>query len=277
MRLWVKSILFVLCLYISIIALLYAFQSHLIYQPNTTQPYPHYVGVPDMYPIPLNTSDKLRLTSWYKPALHQQPTLIYFQGNSGHIGDRGFTVRPFLDRGIGVMLVGFRGYGGNPGTPSERGWYEDGRTAIHYLLEQGISPQCMILFGESLGTGVAVQLATEYDIGALILRSPFSSLTDLASHHYPLVPVKLLMHDQYNNLSKIKTLKKPLLVFHGQRDTIIPLKYTKRFYQAAQEPKSIWIYSHGGHNNLDHHDMTKRTMAFIMKQKLCGEKNEYTN
>lgn len=275
MKMWIKLIFFVLFLYAGMVGLLYCFQTHLIYHPNTIQPQPENSGVPDMYPVSLRTKDQLTLTSWYKPAFSNKPTVVYFQGNRGHIGHRGFTVRPYLDRGIGVMLVGFRGYGGNPGSPSEIGWYEDARTAIKYLLEQGVSAQCMVLLGESLGTGVAVELATEYDVGALILQSPFSSLSDLAAHHYPLIPVKLLMHDQYDNVSKIKTLKKPLLVFHGERDTTIPLQYAKNFYQAAQEPKNIWIYYRGGHNNLDNHDMRKRAMDFIMKHKLCGGKNEH--
>ena len=129
---------------------------------------------PSMRPS-VETEDGLSLRSWYKAAIQNKPTIIYFQGNADNIRARGPLVRPYLDEGYGVLLLGYRGYGGNPGQSSEKGLYTDGRGALDFLKKQGVKPQCMVLYGESLGTGVAIQLASEQPVGGVVLQAAFTS------------------------------------------------------------------------------------------------------
>src|SRR5690606_32604813 len=143
--------------------------------------------------VSLVTADNLALQAWYRaPLLNDLPTIVYFHGNAGHIGHRAFLVKPYLDQGFGVLLLTYRGYSGNPGTPTEEGLYQDGRAAIEFLRRKEGSERCLVVHGTSIGAAVAVQMALEYPIEGLILQSPFTSLPDVGKYHYPFLPVAWL-------------------------------------------------------------------------------------
>src|SRR6185312_2979229 len=152
----------------------------------------------ELQPLEVKTEDGLTLTSWYTPARKiDKFTIVFFQGNAGHLGYRNYKVRPWIDAGYGVLMVGYRGFG-NPGSPSEEGLYNDARAAIDAVRAKGVPDKALVLYGESMGTGVAVQMATEYDASALILESPYTSIPAVGADRYPLVPARLLIRDKFD-------------------------------------------------------------------------------
>ncbi len=256
-------------LYTALVGGLYLVQRELIYLPSGPMATPADSGVAEMRPIRLTTEDGLTLTSWYRPAESGQPTMVYFQGNGGNIAGRAFKVRPYLDAGFGMLLVGYRGYGGNPGKPSEQGLYADGRAQFEFLEGQGIRPESWVAYGESLGAGVVVQLAMERaresSIGAIVLEAPFTSLGDVAAVHYPFVPARVLIKDRFESITKIAKVKAPVFIFNGDDDGVIPPAQGRRLFEAAIEPKqSHWIPG-AGHNNLYDYGVPGMVIAFIRK------------
>ena len=232
---------------------LYMIQRQLLYfpYPGERAPDPAAFGADDMSPVRLLTADGLSLLAWYRPAADPGgPVIVYFHGNAGHIGFRVPKIRPYLEAGYGVLLVSYRGYGGNPGRPSEEGLYADGRAALAWLAEAGVAPGRIVLYGESLGGGVAVQMASETRVGAVVLEAPFSSVTDIAAARMPLVPVRWLLRDRFDCAAKIASIGAPLLVLHGERDGVVPVRFGRKLYAAAVEPKEALFIAEAGHNNL---------------------------
>ena len=250
--------------YLLMLAAMYVFQRSLIYVPDRTRPEPSQFGVPEMIPVTLETDDGLALLAWWRPpARAGAPTIAYFHGNAGHIGNRGSKVRPYLDQGWGVLLTTWRGYSGNPGDPTERGVYADARAALAFLAKQGITPAGTVLYGESLGSGAAVELATGYAAGALVLEAPFTSLPDAGARHYPIFPLRLLAKDRYDSLAKIGAVQSPLLVLHGGRDRVVPMALGRRLLEAANEPKTGKFPAGAGHNDLYDFGAARGVIAFV--------------
>lgn len=238
-------------IYLALIGLLWIFQRSLIYLPGIAGPPPAAAGLVDMRAVHVETADSLRLLAWYRPPVVAEGlTVLYLHGNAGSLAVRAFKVRPLLEAGHGVLLLSWRGYGDNPGTPTEEGLYSDARAAIAYLAEEGIETGRVALFGESLGSGVAVQMAAEHRFAGLILEAPFSSLADVAATHYPFVPVRTLLKDRYDSASKIASVGAPVLILHGRKDRVVPFRYGEKLYAAAAEPKRLIAFPEGGHENL---------------------------
>ncbi|RUR16940.1 alpha/beta hydrolase [Legionella sp. km535] len=259
----VKQILFVAMIILGgVLLLMYVFQRHLIYFPDRHKPSLNTFHAQDMALVTLHTADNLKLKSWYKPAENKQPTIFYLHGNAGHIGYRMPLARQFLDSGMGLLLLEYRGYGGNIGSPTEQGFYKDGEAALNYLLQQGVPPQKIILFGESLGTGVATKLATEHQFCAIILQSPFTSLVNLSRYHYPWLFIS--PWDKYESIKRISKIKAPLLIVHGTRDQIVPYSEGLKLYNEAVEPKKILTVHGYDHNNLwSSPEFSKEIIHFI--------------
>jgi fermentation-respiration switch protein FrsA (DUF1100 family) len=242
--------------YLALVGGMYVFQRNMLYVPSGATPSPVASGVPEMEVVKLTTSDGLELSSWYRPAEDNRPTIVYFHGNGGHIGYRGANVRPYLDTGFGLLLVSYRGYGGNPGSPNEEGLYLDGRAAMAFLAAREVPPARTVLYGESLGTGVAVHIAAEqarasHPVGALVLEAPLTSTADVGAHHYPWAPVRWLMKDRFESIAKIAEVGTPVFIFHGERDRVVPIRFGRALFDAAVEPKEgLWIPG-GNHENLD--------------------------
>jgi uncharacterized protein len=246
-----KTAFFLLCIYAALVLLLYLNQRQFIYFPYQAFPSPEAAGVPDMQVVTLQTDDQLDLKAWYRPPTHSHfPTIVYFHGNAGHIGFRAPIVKPFLEAGYGVLLVTYRGYSTNPGKPYEEGLYKDARAALHFLQQKGVPHSCIVLYGESIGTAVAVQMATEYPVGGLILQSPFTSLGDIGQFHYPIFPIKWLIKDQFNSLAKASLVQSPTFILYGKNDDIIPPHFSIELFEALPGPKEIHPISNIGHNDL---------------------------
>ena len=263
-------------IYAALVGGLYLFQRQLIYHPSQFMASPAEAGVAEMQTLSVTTDDGLALTFWYRPALPGQPTLVFFHGNGGNLSGRGFKARPYLDAGFGVMLAAYRGYGGNPGKPSETGLYADARAQLGFLRRQGVAPAQWVLYGESLGSGVAVQMAYEQalgtpgkaapaPVGALVLEAPFSSLADAAQAHYPFVPARLLVRDRYDSAAKIGHVQAAVMIVQGEQDRVIPPKLGKWLFQAAREPKRAHWIPGAGHNNLYDYGVPGLVVDFVRK------------
>ena len=231
--------------------------------------FPHGVAGPDdaadagMSAVEYHTEDGLVIGGWYRPARNGMATLAYFHGNAGHHGDRADLVEPYFGSGYGVLLAGYRGYGGNPGQPDEEGLYADGRAAIRWLSDAGVPADRLVLFGESLGTGVAVQMAVEHEVAGLILQAPFTSTVDVGQYMVPFLPVGLLVTQRFDNLAKIDRISTPLLLIHGEADGIVPVRFGRQLFAAAPEPKTAHYVLEGGHNDLHEFAISEIVMEFL--------------
>ncbi len=246
-----------------------ALQRSLTYFPDSTRPTPADSDVPELSPVTLATEDGLALLAWHAPPrVPGAPSLIYFHGNAGHIGMRGFKVRAYLNAGLGVLLTTWRGYSGNPGRPTEEGLYADGRAARAFLRTRGCGDGCQILYGESLGTGVAVHLAREAAPAALVLEAPFSSIADIASGRFPLLPVGPLIVDRFDSAAKIGKVAAPLLIVHGERDRTIPVRQARRLYKRARKPKEAAFIPEADHADLPEFGLAAIVLEFLARHDL---------
>jgi hypothetical protein len=176
--------------------------------------------------------------------------VLVFHGNGGDRSSRLPLAQALAAEGHAVLLTDYRGYAGNPGRPSEKGLQADARAARNWLVEEGgFAAERLVYFGESLGAGVAVALAAEQSPAALVLRSPFTSLHDVAAHHYPFLPVRLLMRDRYPALETIGDIVSPVLVIAGDADRIVPTEQSRRLFEAAPGPKRLLVLPGADHND----------------------------
>jgi hypothetical protein len=242
------------------------FDRFFLYFPDASRPDVSAAGVARLQEVTLATEDGLRLLSWWLPPSAGRPTIVYFHGNGGHIGYRAERLRLFARAGLGVLFLEYRGYGGNPGRPSEPGLYADARAALAFVEGQGIPDQHLVLYGESLGTGVAVRMASDRPVAALVLEAPYTSMEAVGAAHYPAALVRLLLEDRFDSLSRIGMVRAPLLVPHGERDDIIPAALGRALFAAAPEPKELWIAPAGGHNDLRQHGALDAVLDFLRRR-----------
>ena len=186
-----------------------------------------------------------------------------FHGNAGHIGYHADRIERFAQGGYGALMLEYRGFGGNPGEPSEAGLLKDAAAALRFVAAQGVPARRVVLYGESLGTGVAVQAATRHQVGAVVLKSPYTSIAAAAQFHYPFIPASWLVSDRYNSLSRIAEVRAPILMLHGARDGVIPLRLGEALFAAAPEPKEQWIAPQAGHADLGWFGALDIAVAFI--------------
>jgi fermentation-respiration switch protein FrsA (DUF1100 family) len=235
-----------------VLAVIWLAQRSLIYFPDGDVPPPGAVGLPDAEVVAFDTEDGLHLEAWFVPAREpsQNRTIIVFNGNAGHRGHRALLAALFAQHGFSTLLVDYRGYGGNPGLPSERGLERDARAALRYAASRpDVDLSRVVYYGESLGAAVAIGLAVDYPPAALVLRSPFSSMADIGQHHYPFLPVRWLLRDRYPSIDRIDRLQSPVLVIAGNADRIVPLDDTLALFDTAREPKRLVVIEGADHND----------------------------
>jgi fermentation-respiration switch protein FrsA (DUF1100 family) len=229
-------------------------QWRLMYFPDPRLPPPETVGLAEAEQVRFQAADGTTLAAWFlaAPGGTAHLTVLVFNGNGGNRALRAPLALALHQQGFHVLLTDYRGFGGNPGTPSEQGLALDARAARAYLAARpDVDPARIVYYGESLGTGVAVRLADEQPPVALILRSPFTSMADIARHHYSPMPVQLLLRDRYPSIERIGRIRAPLLVVAGDRDHIVPLDYSRRLYDAAPEPKRLVVVPGADHNDAE--------------------------
>jgi fermentation-respiration switch protein FrsA (DUF1100 family) len=259
----------VLAVILALVALLWFGQRWLIYFPLGDPPPPAAVGLPGAEVVSFTTEDGLRLEAWFVPPAGPPTgqTVIVFNGNGGHRALRARLAAALAARGFACLLTDYRGYGGNPGLPSERGLARDARAARAYAaMRRDVDPDRLVYFGESLGSAVAVRLATEHPPEALVLRSPITSLVEMGEHHYPIVPARLLLRERYPAVDLIRAVQAPVLIIAGDRDRIVPIEFSERLYEAANEPKALAVIEGAEHNDLallDGDDMLDAIEGFL--------------
>ncbi len=267
-----QFVLLALVAYVGFAGLMYVGQRWLMYLPSQDRPDPALSGVPEMRPVRLRTADGLDLLAWYRPPPGpDRPVMVYFHGNAGHIGFRGDKLRPYLDAGLGVLIVEYRGFGGNPGQPTEDGLYADGRAALAFLDAERVPDDRLVLYGESLGGGVAVRMAAERaeerrPAGAVVLEAPFTSIAAVAQRHYFYLPAYWLVKDRFDIESVIDRIDAPLFVFQGERDEVVPNSLGRALYAAAAEPKEAQWYPRARHNDLYDHGAARDVIDFIERR-----------
>jgi fermentation-respiration switch protein FrsA (DUF1100 family) len=237
-------------LFVSLVAIVWTQQRRLIYFPFGAVPDARAIGLTGVVSVTFPTRDGLTLNGWFvAPADSPKFTVIVFNGNAGNRAFRAPLAAALADANLAVFLFDYRGFGGNPGTPSEEGLKHDARAARDYVVGRaGVDRYRLVYFGESLGTAVATELAVDHP-PALILRSPFTSMTDVGRHHYPVLPVGSLLRDRYVTINRIPLVKAPVMVIGGDADSIVPIAQTQRVFEAAHEPKSMLIIKGAEHND----------------------------
>jgi fermentation-respiration switch protein FrsA (DUF1100 family) len=233
-----------------VLALLYTKQDALLFPADRSGLDVAAAGVPGLESVEVPTPDGLVLTAWFRKPAPGKPTLLYFHGNGGNLMNRIGRVRFFAGTGWGMLFVEYRGYGVNPGQPSEAGLHEDALGAMAFLVARGIPSDRVVLYGESLGTGVAVWLATQTQVAAVILDSPYTSIANVAQSHFWFLPVKPFMKNRFDLRGRIDRINAPLLVMQGALDDVVPPAMGKAVFAAAHEPKQFWAGPQSRHWNV---------------------------
>ncbi len=251
MQLIIKLAFWLFALYAVVAVAAFVLQRRLMYFPDSERVSPASFNLAGVKERSIDAPDGARLVTWHAPATPGQPTLLYFHGNAGNLASRSERLRRFIARGYGVLFLSYRGYGGSTGSPSESANVADGKLAYATLIKDGVAPEDIIVYGESLGSGVAVQVAADNTVGGLVLDAPYTSIVDVAALAYPYLPVRPFMLDRYETMLYLPRVKAPLLVMHGEDDRVIPVGMGKAVYAAANAPKEIVTFPRAGHS--DHH------------------------
>jgi fermentation-respiration switch protein FrsA (DUF1100 family) len=248
--------------YIGVGALLYGAQRRLMYFPDTERIGPAAAGLPQAEELVLDTADGEKVIAWHVPPQGDRPVVLYLHGNGGALSHRAERFRALANSGIGLVAVDYRGYGGATGRPTKNRIVRDAETAYAFAASHYPAAR-LAVWGESLGTGVAVALAAERPVGHVVLEAPFTSAVDIAARHYPFVPVRWLMQDQFRSDDRIGLVAAPLLVLHGARDTVVPIEFGERLFALAREPKRFVRFPEGEHENLDRFGALDAVLTFL--------------
>ncbi len=258
-----KILMIVPAIYLVLLVLLFLFQRGLIYFPAPLDDFQKRYHLP-YEQISIPSEDGLEIKSWITSGDPDKKTFLFFHGNAGNAAHRIPMLKELYQAGHTVVLAEYRGYGDNPGKPTEMDIISDAERLMDHLISEGTSEQDIVLMGRSLGTGPATNLATKYDVAALVLVSPYSSFPDVAASTYPYFPVRTLMHDKFDSKSIIKEVKAPKLMFHGEFDRILPLEFGLALYEVAEGEKHFERILMRGHNNLDMQKINNAILKFIL-------------
>jgi uncharacterized protein len=240
---------FALTFYVGLVALLYFAQRTIQYFPERFRTAPSAAGLPQVEEVTLDTADGERVIVWHVPPRGDKPVFLYLHGNGASLRWRADRFRDLTADGSGLVALSYRGYGGSSGSPTEAGLIEDALAAYAFAAAR-YPAERIVLWGESLGSGLAVALAAEKPVARVVLQSPFTSAADIGASRYWFVPVRLLMKDQYRSDLRIGKVTAPVLVLHGERDDIVPIAQGERLYELITAPKRFVRIPGGGHNDL---------------------------
>jgi fermentation-respiration switch protein FrsA (DUF1100 family) len=242
--------------------LMYLAQRSLMYFPERLRTQPAAAGFAAAEEVVLDTVDGEKVIVWHVPPRGDRPVILYFHGNGGSLQYRVDRFRALVADGTGLVALSYRGYGGSTGRPTEAGLIADAAAAYAFAAAR-YPPQRLVLWGESLGSGVAVALAADHPVGRIVLEAPFTSAVDVGAMAYWFLPVRLLMKDQFRSDERIAAVRAPLLILHGERDRVVPFALGQGLYVLANEPKRFVRFRDGGHVDLDAHGAQEAARAFL--------------
>jgi fermentation-respiration switch protein FrsA (DUF1100 family) len=249
--------------YVGGLAAMFLLQRAILFPiPQNVRTPPAAAGFPQAEEHLLTTDDGEKVIVWHVPGRPGHPVVLYFHGNGDFLAGFFGRFRDVIADGTGVVALSFRGYAGSSGKPSEQGLLRDAAATYAFATARYRADK-IVLWGFSLGTGVAVALAAEQPVGGLILEAPYSSIADVAASAFPIFPARLVIRDPFHSDQRIGRVKAPLLVMHGARDPTIPIAFGERLFALAHEPKQFVRFSEGSHNDLDDHGATATARQFI--------------
>ena len=242
-----NSFLILLIIYISVVVFLFFYQRKLLYHPTENNYLDETQLNHKIEKTYIQSNDKL--VSWYFKKNSKFKTILFFHGNAGKLDNRVYKLNELSKLDLNYLIVAYRGFSGNTGKPTESGLYEDANFAKIWLNKNGVKDKDIIIYGESLGTAVAVDLGSRFKFSGIILESPFTSMLELAQKYYPIFPVKLILKDKYESRKKVNDIKSPVLVMHGKKDKIVP------FYMGEQMFETLSTLKYSYFNDKDDHMM----------------------
>ncbi len=247
-KMYILSIVGLLILaYLIITIYLYSFQRNLLYHPMENNYFGDKITVP-VEKIKIKTKDNIELLGWYhKKDSNNYKTILFLHGNAGSLENRKHKINHFNDMNLNFLIVAWRGFSGNKGQPTEKGLYIDAKSAVDWLEKKGINIENIVIYGESLGTGVATEIAQNNNFAGIILESPFTSMVEAGKTKYPIFPIGLLLKDKYESDKKVKNIKSPILIMHGKEDKIVPFWMGKKMFELANEPKYSYFSKYDDH------------------------------
>jgi uncharacterized protein len=245
-----------------LIAVIYVLQRSLMYFPERMRTSPTAAGLPEAHEISLATRDHETVIVWHVPPRGEKPVVLYFHGNGGALRYRVARFRAVIADGIGLIALSYRGYGGSTGAPTEAGLIADAEATYAFAAAR-YPAERIVLWGESLGSGVAVALATSHKVDRIVLEGSFTSAADVGARAYRFLPVWLFMKDQFRSDLRIAKVTAPLLFLHGTCDWVVPLTLGERLYALANEPKRFVRFSNAGHEDLDLHGAQDAVRVFL--------------
>jgi len=239
----------IVAVYGVVLILLYTLQSKLIFYPGVLDPAFAFKLGPSDEEVTIKTSDGERINALFF-SNKSRDVILYFHGNAGDLSGWQFVAEDFTELGYNFLIIDYRGYGKSSGKISEKGMYLDAEAARHYLILKGFAPENILVYGRSIGSGVAVDLASRQPCKGLILESPYSSLGKLANEKFPLFFPSLLLKYRFESVQKITNVKCPVIFLHGSDDTLIPASHSRRLFQKFTGKKKLIIVDRGSHNDL---------------------------
>ena len=253
-------------IYIFIGLCLFVLQRRILYNTSGHPGSPKSYNLNNIKEINITTGDGIDLLSWYYIGDKNLPLLVYFHGNSFHIGDRAHRIKKYIDNNWSVLLVSWRGFGGNSGKPSEKNLYEDGNAVLSWISKNtSFENKQIVIYGESLGSGVAVELGTKSRFLSIVLEAPFMSIPEVAQKRYKIFPVQYLVKDKFDNYSKIDKIKSPLLILSGKKDEIVPHQHSIQLLEKAIVNKKGVFIDEAIHNNLYDFGIEKEVIKFNLE------------
>lgn len=254
----------VIYIYSTLLVAVYFFQRKLQYHPRGVIKLPSYYHLKDFAVEKLVTKNHDQILAWYKkPSIAQKKMIVYFHGNAGNMGDRSDKFKTFADAGYGIMAISYSGYYGSSGSSSEKSLINNAKAALDYLYQQGYEPNDIILFGESLGSGIAAQLAAGTKFFAVILESPYSSIASVAKNFCWFLPINLLLKDRFESVKYLPKATSPVIIFHGTADLTVPYSEGQKVFAAIKSLKKMVTVKGAGHVSFDHQFMLDKVEQFI--------------
>lgn len=250
-------------IYLLVLAVMFTVQRQLQYFPDSSLRPPESVDLQEVKVVSLTAADGVTSDLWYAPAQGDKPTILFFHGNAGSVADRAGRLRATLSQGFGAAFLSYRGFGPSCAEITEPGLIADADAAYGWLRAQGIAPGQIMLVGESLGTGVAVQIAARHAVGAVALASPYTSTADVAASVYPWLPVRLLMHDQFRSDLFIGQITAPILIQHGDADVVVPYRFGQALHALAPAGTQFVTLPGLGHEAIFDPGAWARELAFF--------------